>query len=148
MTLRSPIRIAAASALVMVALAGCGSDEASSNTTTAAAAAATGPITAADPDAFVAAMGAPGAVLLDVRTPAEFAEGHIDGAINIDFESAGFADAVGALDRDVPYAIYCRSGNRSGQAEAVMAGMGFTSMTDLTGGIGAWTAAGMKVVTG
>lgn len=141
---------AATAALLTVGLAGCGSDDASSDTTVASAAAPSpvSPITAATPDEFVAVIGEPGITLIDVRTPEEFAAGHIDGAINIDFQAPDFADQVGALDMTAPYAIYCHSGNRSGQAEAIMAGLGFTDMTDLTGGITAWTETGMKVVNG
>ena len=150
MNLRFAPRVAAAAALLALGLAACGSDDASSDTTTAAAAAPSplSPITAATPDEFVAVIGEPGITLIDVRTPAEFAEGHIEGAINIDFQAPDFADQVGTLDKTAPYAIYCRSDNRSGQAEAIMAGLGFTDMTDLTGGIIAWAEAGMKVVTG
>lgn len=154
MNFHSATRAAAAAALLALGLAGglaaCGSDDASSDTTVAAAAAPApvSPITAATPDEFVAVIGEPGITLVDVRTPEEFAAGHIDGAINIDFQAPDFADQVGALDMSAPYAIYCHSGNRSGQAEAIMAGLGFTDMTDLTGGITAWTEAGMKVVTG
>jgi phage shock protein E len=150
MTPRHALRTAAAAAVLVVGLAACGSDDASSDTTVAAAAAPSpvSPITAATPDEFVAVIGEPGITLVDVRTPEEFAAGHIDGAINIDFQAPDFADQVGALDKTAAYAIYCHSGNRSGQAEALMAGMGFTDMTDLTGGITAWTEAGMAVVTG
>ena len=150
MTPRHALRTATAAAVLVAGLAACGSDDASSDTTVAAAAAPTpvSPITAATPDEFVAVIGEPGITLVDVRTPEEFAAGHIDGAINIDFQAADFADQVGALDKTAAYAIYCHSGNRSGQAEALMAGMGFTDMTDLTGGITAWTEAGMAVVAG
>ena len=69
-------------------------------------------------------------VIIDVRTPAEFASGHLDGAINIDVQSADFRDRVMALDTDGEYFIYCRSGNRSGQAINQMFQMGFTDMTN------------------
>lgn len=78
-----------------------------------------------------------GAVLLDVRTPAEFKSGHIAGAKNIDFTAANFADQVKKLDPDKAYFVYCRSGNRSGQACALMATQGLTAY-NLAGGIGAW----------
>jgi phage shock protein E len=84
-------------------------------------------------------------VVLDVRTPEEFAEGHLDGAVLVDFYDADFAEQLAALDPDVPYLMYCRSGNRSGQALGVMEQLGFSSVADVGGGILAWTAAGLPV---
>ena len=85
--------------------------------------------------------------LLDVRTPEEFAAGHIAGAENIDFYAADFADRIDALDQGESYVVYCHTGNRSGQATALMADKGFASVTDVDGGIEAWTAAGLPTVT-
>lgn len=64
------------------------------------------------------------AVVIDVRTPAEYAEGHLDGAVNLDVQDAGFTAEVAALDAEVPYVVYCRSGNRSAAAAAAMAQAG------------------------
>jgi rhodanese-related sulfurtransferase len=86
-------------------------------------------------------------IILDVRTPAEYAEGHIAGAINIDFYSSEFEEMVKALDRDDTYFIYCRSGNRSGQARNLMEGLGFAEVYNLSGGINAWQDAGLATVT-
>lgn len=69
-------------------------------------------------------------VIIDVRTPGEFATGHLDGAVNIDIQSPDFAAQVMELDKDGEYFIYCRSGNRSGQAISQMDKMGFTDMTN------------------
>lgn len=88
-----------------------------------------------------------GFVILDVRTPAEYAQGHIAGAINIDFYSPAFEETVKALDRDDTYFIYCRSGNRSGQARNLMEGLGFAEVYNLSGGINAWQDAGLATVT-
>jgi len=85
-------------------------------------------------------------IILDVRTPAEYAEGHIEGAINIDFYSSEFEEMVKALDRDDTYFIYCRSGNRSGQARNLMEGLGFAEVYNLSGGINAWQDAGLATV--
>ena len=85
--------------------------------------------------------------LIDVRTAGEFASGHIAGAMNIDWESGTFERDVLALDKTKTYAVYCRSGNRSGQATAQMAKDGFTSIFNLNGGIIDWTAAGEALVT-
>ncbi len=85
-------------------------------------------------------------VLLDVRTPAEFASGHIAGATNIDFESGTFASDIQKIDKTKSYAVYCRSGNRSAQATAIMAKDGFKSIFNLDGGINNWLSAGNAVV--
>ena len=71
---------------------------------------------------------AEGTVIIDVRTPGEFASGHLEGALNIDVQSPDFAAQVSQLDPTQEYFIYCRSGNRSGQAISQMSNMGFTSM--------------------
>jgi rhodanese-related sulfurtransferase len=86
-----------------------------------------------------------GLVVLDVRAPEEFAEARIAGAVNIDFYAADFADRIGALDRDVPYVMYCRSGNRSGQTADLMRDLGFTEVYDVQGGIVSWAEAGLPV---
>ena len=85
-------------------------------------------------------------VILDVRTPEEFAEGHLEGAVMIDFYDLDFADQLAELDPDVPYLLYCRSGNRSGQTLALMEELGFTDVADVDGGINQWQAAGLPVV--
>lgn len=87
-------------------------------------------------------------VILDVRTPEEFAEGHLDGAVMLDFYRDDFADQLAGLDPDVPYLIYCRSGNRSGQTATIMEQLGFGDVADIDGGIVAWTAAELPVTTG
>lgn len=89
-----------------------------------------------------------GAVLLDVRTPEEFAAGHLAGAVNVDVEAADFADRIAELDKGAAYSVYCRSGNRSQVAMRAMADAGFTDLADLAGGITAWAQAGGEVVTG
>ncbi len=85
-------------------------------------------------------------VLIDVRTPEEFDEAHLDGAMLIDFYRDDFEAAIDELDRDQPYVIYCRSGNRSGQARELMAELGFTDVADIDGGIVAWEADGLPTV--
>ena len=84
-------------------------------------------------------------VVLDVRTPDEFAAGHLAGAELIDFYEADFEAQLAELDRDAPYLLYCRSGNRSGQTRALMEDLGFTDVRDIEGGITAWIAAGHPV---
>ena len=84
-------------------------------------------------------------VVLDVRTPAEFAEGHIAGAINIDFKGESFGEELAKLDRDKTYLMHCRSGNRSGQAKPKFLQLGFQAVYHLDGGMKAWRAAGLPV---
>lgn len=150
----APIVVLAAA--TFVPLAACGGDDATSGDATGSGAAATATADAsADRPAYglvtpaqAAALAADaGVTVLDVRTPAEFAEGHIEGATNVDFESASFASEVAKLDPSKPYLVYCRSGNRSGQAVAQMAGLGFANLWDLNGGIINWTADGRELVT-
>jgi len=85
-------------------------------------------------------------VVLDVRTSDEFAAGHLDGATMIDFYGNDFQNRVAALDPDVPYVLYCRSGNRSGQTRELMGRLGFSDVADIDGGILAWSQAGFTVV--
>lgn len=80
------------------------------------------------------------AVILDVRTPAEIAGGKIEGAIELDFFAPDFSNKILELDKDKTYFIYCRSGNRSGQACAFMAQNGFPTPVNLQGGMIAWQA--------
>ena len=93
-------------------------------------------------------LGQPGVTVLDVRTPAEYAAGHLPGAINVDIEGGAFEQQVEQLPKDATYFVYCRSGNRSGVATDQMAELGFTDIYDLQGGIVDWQAAGGQVVTG
>ena len=72
-------------------------------------------------------------VLLDVRRPDEFSAGHLVGARNINLQSEDFRARVDSLDRNETYYLYCRTGNRSGQAAAIMAEMGFRSLYNVGG---------------
>lgn len=89
----------------------------------------------------------PELVILDVRTLEEFSEGHLEGATMIDFYREDFAEQLEGLDRDVPYLVYCRSGNRSGQTAELMAELGFTDVADVDGGILAWNDLDLPTVT-
>ena len=70
-------------------------------------------------------------VIVDVRTPDEFADNHLKEAVNIDFRDQSFETKIKALNKDQPYILYCRSGNRSGQAEKLMKSLGFKSVENL-----------------
>jgi rhodanese-related sulfurtransferase len=85
-------------------------------------------------------------VVLDIRTPEEFNEGIIEGAINIDFYANDFAVQLDTLDKDAHYVVYCRSGNRSGQASSIFEELGFTNVTEIDGGITDWSNEGLPVV--
>jgi rhodanese-related sulfurtransferase len=69
-------------------------------------------------------------VVIDVRTPGEYAAGHIAGARNIDVEAADFGSKIASLDKTAAYLVYCHSGRRSGMAAAQMASAGFTDIVD------------------
>jgi rhodanese-related sulfurtransferase len=79
-------------------------------------------------------------LLVDVRTPGEYATGHLKGSKLVDFHGADFAGEIGKLPRDAKILLYCRSGNRSGQAVRQMKEMGFTDVRHMAGGINAWKA--------
>jgi len=85
------------------------------------------------------------AQLLDVRTAQEYAEGHIEGSVNIDIFSTDFDQQVQQLDKSKPVYVYCRSGRRSANAMARMKDAGFTEIHNLQGGIMAWQQAGKAV---
>lgn len=78
------------------------------------------------------------AVLLDVRTAAEIDEVNIEGHIAIDIQKPGFTEKVGELDKSKTYFVYCRSGNRSGQACRYMTTQGFEKLYNLKGGMLDW----------
>lgn len=71
-----------------------------------------------------------GATVVDVRTPAEYDGGHLDGALNIDVQAPDFQERISELPRDETYVVYCRSGNRSAAAIRIMEGLGFTDLVD------------------
>lgn len=118
-------------AVSVLALSACGS----SNYTTQ---------NAAD---FASTISEPNVVVLDVRTPAEYASGHIANAINIDVESGMFEDDIASLDKSKTYAVYCHSGRRSANAAKIMAKAGFTTIYNLDGGVTAWASVGQQLVT-
>ncbi len=65
-------------------------------------------------------------VVIDVRTASEYASGHLEGAVNIDFQSPEFASQISELDEELDYVVYCQSGNRSAQAVAEMTDEGLS----------------------
>ena len=73
----------------------------------------------------------PDVVVVDVRTPQEYADGHLQGAQLLDLNGGLLAEVLPSLDPDATYVVYCRSGNRSAQAVQAMRDAGFTNVTDL-----------------
>jgi len=88
------------------------------------------------------------AVIIDVRTPEEFAAGHLDGALLIDFKNPSFGDEIAKLDPSASYIIYCRSGNRSAQAATRMREIGIENITDLGSLENASAQTGVAIVQG
>jgi len=85
-----------------------------------------------------------GYILLDVRTPEEFSEKHIPGAINVPNETIGSEEIPELPDKDQLILVYCRSGNRSKQASDKLVALGYTNIVEF-GGINDWPG---EVVTG
>jgi rhodanese-related sulfurtransferase len=85
-------------------------------------------------------------VLLDVRTPQEYRDGHIAGAVLIDYTSASFKEELGRLDPGKTYLVYCRTGNRSGKAISLMKELRFRNLRHLSGGITKWKEEGLPTV--
>ncbi len=90
------------------------------------------------PAQFSAAMSQKGVLLLDVRRPDEFANGHLPGAVNIDVTAPDFAQRVAALDKTRPTYVYCRSGARSTRAATQLTQAGFVHISNLIGGVLEW----------
>lgn len=124
----------ATAALGAIVIAGCSSSTGTAVDTVAPATAAEIITTESDE------------VVLDIRTPEEYDQGIIEGAINIDFYDNDFAVQLDALDKDAHYVVYCNSGNRSGQANSIFEDLGFTDVTEIDGGITNWHAEGLPVV--
>ena len=95
------------------------------------------------PQDYVSQFGDTPHFLLDVRTPAEFSSGHLEGAANIAVET--LANHLSEVPRDQPVVLYCRTGNRSAQAAQILRNAGYTTIYDL-GGIVSWQQAGLPVV--
>ena len=95
--------------------------------------------------AEVVADGGDDLVLLDVRTPDEFAQARLADAINLDFYAADFRSQLQTLDPEATYLVYCRTGNRSATAVEMMQELGFARIYEIDGGIAAWYEAGFPI---
>ena len=143
--------IGAALAATALVLTGCSSSTDTSET-------AAGPETSVvieqpatpervDPAMFANVIATPGIQIIDVRSPEEFAQGHIEGAVNYNVEGPDFGAQISALDPAGTYAVYCRSGNRSQPAVAAMSSIGINGIFELESGIVSWEDAGFPVVS-
>jgi rhodanese-related sulfurtransferase len=86
-------------------------------------------------------------MILDVRTPKEYAAGHLSGAMNLDYYAHSFRTNLNQLDKSKTYIIYCHTGRRSGVTLNMMRELGFSRVYDIAGGIKAWIAKGLPYLT-
>lgn len=86
-------------------------------------------------------------LVVDVRSPAEFAAGHVPGAINLPVDTLTGSEPVLKDRKQMPVVLYCKSGRRAGIAAAALEKQGFTRLEHLTGDIGGWVAQGRPVNT-
>jgi rhodanese-related sulfurtransferase len=101
------------------------------------------------PERFAALAAAQEVTIIDIRTPEEIAAGKVTpDALELDYYAADFDERLASLDRDARYAIYCRSGNRTGATLERMRALGFTNVVDLAGGKQAWERSGRPLVAG
>lgn len=119
--MKTMIRAVAALLLAVVALTGCSSGTATGE--------AVRTVAASEAQQIVE----DGAVVIDVRTPEEFASGHVADARNIDVQADSFRAEVDELDREATYVLYCRSGARADAAGQLMREMGFTDVVNAGG---------------
>jgi rhodanese-related sulfurtransferase len=97
------------------------------------------------PDEFEKGMAQTDAVVIDVRTPMEYNEGHIKNSKLIDISDRDFESQIEKLDKNKAYYVYCRSGGRSSNASQIMVEKGFTKVFNLQGGIIAWSRVGKNL---
>jgi phage shock protein E len=96
-------------------------------------------------DEFEKLIKEPDTVILDVRTPKEYARDHLKGSVLINFGAKDFNDKVKQLDKSKTYLVYCAVGGRSSRACGKLDEYGFTKVVNLQGGIKAWEEAGKPV---
>ena len=98
-----------------------------------------------DAEQFDALRQKPNTVVLDVRTPQEFAQGHVPGAVNMDISDPTFRKKLGALDKSKTYLVHCESGVRSNRAVNMMSSLGLSGLFDYHGGFRDWKKQGKPV---
>lgn len=87
----------------------------------------------------------PNASIIDVRTPQEYSEGHLENAVNYNWNSNQFSTQVADLDKTKPVFVYCLSGGRSASAANKLRSLGFTEVYEMNGGIMKWNAANLPL---
>jgi len=98
-----------------------------------------------DSNKFETQMNEPTSQIVDVRTSAEFSEGHIANAVNMDVTSDDFESKIATLDKEKPVMVYCKSGGRSAKAASILKENGFKQVYDLDGGMIGWNDANKLV---
>ena len=136
-----PWRSLAALALVFLTATGCGSSQTTDDAPKAASTAGAAATDVAEPATVRDAIDG-GAEIMDVRTPEEFATGHLQDAVNIDLAAPDFTERIAALEQNATYVVYCASGNRAGQAIQKMTDQGFNDLSN-GGGYKGLAAAGL-----
>jgi phage shock protein E len=86
-----------------------------------------------------------GITVLDIRTADEFREGHLAGAVNIDFMESDFEKKASELDKSRPYLVHCGTGRRSATCIEILRKLGFKQLYHLDGGVLAWQDSGRKM---
>lgn len=127
------LRTAAAAAITLLALTACTSPQNASTPTAADASAEQAPNSAQSSNSGQSSETSATPLIIDVRTPEEFAAGHLDGAVNIDATAADFSEQIAKLDPKGAYTLYCRSGNRAARAAELMTAAGFTEVRNAGG---------------
>jgi rhodanese-related sulfurtransferase len=144
---RKLLDIILALAILAATVIGCGNSANATVPATTTPAAAVKNVNVAQAQELIQAnQSNTGFIILDVRTPEEYAAGHIANAMNIDYSAPNFSDEVNRLDKTNTYLVYCHTGARSAAASQVMQGLGFKDIYNMTGGITDWQAAGYPVV--
>ncbi len=86
----------------------------------------------------------PDALVLDVRTPAEYQKDHLGNSVNINWRDSTFTARVSRLDKSKPLLVYCLSGIRSKEAAEKLRAMGFSEVYEMEGGLVRWKAEGLS----
>lgn len=97
------------------------------------------------PEQFSQKINSVNGQLIDVRTPKEYKDGHIQNAVNIHLYDQDFEERINKLDKDKVVYVYCKAGGRSAEAVDIMKTNGFKHIVELDGGADAWTEAGKKL---
>lgn len=97
------------------------------------------------PEQAKAMLAKPGVVLVDVRTPDEYSAGHLAGAINVNFRDDNFQNNIAKVGKDKNVVVYCASGRRSAAASEKMTSWGWKNVSNIIGGIEAWSNAGLPI---